>query len=82
MNKQKTNPALTESRLTAGLGLLPCPFCGGAAWLRDLAGYEAGCIDCGAMSPAMDVYRKEDVVTKDQCIKAWNRRVPNVKDTP
>ena len=35
MNDQKTNRALTESRLNNGLGLLPCPFCGKAVDLED-----------------------------------------------
>lgn len=48
--------------------LLPCPFCGSDATLRDLAGWEIHC-QCGVemVLPQPD---------KEPLIVAWNRRTP------
>ena len=50
--------------------LKPCPFCGGTAKVSLFLGnYCVTCTECmGAISPA----RKQ---TKEEAIKAWNRRV-------
>ncbi|MHC4215060.1 MAG: Lar family restriction alleviation protein [Planctomycetota bacterium] len=49
--------------------LKACPFCGcETPWIEDMAGWEIGCPDCGALSPAV---KKP---TKSRVIEAWNTR--------
>lgn len=80
-------------RLTAGLGLLPCPFCGGSdihlyaqdndSWLKNL---YATCEDCGCMLDTKIDWKPFSIVKGDAEYKAawkarisakWNKR-PNV----
>ena len=58
--------------------LLPCPFCGGEAWLREHTALngetnyyvECGYIECG-VSPETSIF-----VTSEEAINAWNTRKP------
>ena len=54
--------------------LLPCPFCGGEAALRDLAGWEVICknMQCGAN-------HLSDDPSKEGAVKAWNTRSPQLR---
>lgn len=58
--------------------LLPCPFCGGEAFLRDNGGglFYASCINVGCdVRPYTDSFG-----AKGRVVAAWNRRTPT--DTP
>ena len=50
--------------------LLPCPFCGWPAWLRESG--TGWVVKCGDGCEAMTWPRK----TKEEAVAAWNQRVP------
>lgn len=72
------NPADGRSELSGNLEreTLPCPFCGGEAWVKDLAGWEVGCNACGAQGPC--IKDDKNIYHRKRAIAAWNER-PNVK---
>ena len=49
--------------------LLPCPFCGGEAFIVHRSGGWIYCVECGAESGYFN--------TLEKAIEAWNRRVNN-----
>lgn len=62
--------------------LKPCPFCGGTAYLggehedSDMTGYYVECTKCDVIMGGM-CWNGGSFSTKEEAIKAWNRRVDN-----
>ena len=64
----------------ANFDLKPCPFCGGAAHIRDFGGkYRVACSGCGATGGAVWVKQWHDTkfIAQGQAAKLWNERAVN-----
>ena len=71
LNDEK--PAVAPSVLNAGLGLLPCPFCGSNARLAHKRGESK--VECkGRFFDCPVNMRTHYKTTDEEAIKAWNTR--------
>lgn len=64
----------------ANFDLKLCPFCGGAAHIRDFGGkYRVACSGCGATGGAVWVKQWHDTkfIAQGQAAKLWNERAVN-----
>lgn len=76
-----TNPITTHEQMRKAAALLPCPFCGGEAYLSNDASHSrAYFIGCNVEDCFGEIHWEQ---TKAAAIAAWNRRaLPGAKAAP
>ena len=73
-----TDPITTPAQMREAAALLPCPFCGGEAYLSDDASHSrAYFIGCNVDDCFGEIHWEQ---TKAAAIAAWNRRAPPVAE--
>lgn len=74
-----TNPITTHEQMRKAAALLPCPFCGGEAYLSNDASHSrAYFIGCNVDDCFGEIHWGQ---TKAEAIAAWNRRAtPTVQE--
>ncbi len=74
-----TNPITTPAQMREAAALLPCPFCGGEAYLSEDASHSrAYFIGCNVEDCFGEIHWEQ---TKAEAIAAWNRRAtPTVQE--